>query len=1019
MKCRKIFVLLLTALLLALGVFAASAAEVADSGQCGDDLTWTLTADGTLTITGSGAMWDYDLGGNTPWEERKGEITFIVFSGEITHIGDWAFRRCANVTAVYIPQSITSIGSGAFYDCTALAEVTGGVGVTQLVDGNAFSNAPCVRTDEQGLQTVLTWVTDCAVDVQEIIIPEGTTIIAGAAFYGCTELISVEIPDSVVFLGDHAFQACHSLESIVIPDKVISIGTMAFHNCKSLTEVTVGASVEQIDLDAFCYCTSLRAVHVAKGNTTFCSVDGALYSADMTWLYFCPPRKPELVIPDSVTSIHEFAFTINTSLGAADYKYGLRELTIGDGITALSSDMFQDLTNLTHLTIGNSVTEIEDRTFAGMESLTTVHLGDGVTHIGLGAFHQCTALTDITLGGSLVSIGDSALRACTSLTTVTIPASVESIGWAAFANDASLTTVIFEGDAPQFSDDVFYNDTVTCCYPVEADGWTGEVMQDYGGSVTWYAMEKDEPVPDFSPILASGQCGDAVTWTLTESGTLTVSGTGPMWDFPVDYPEYSVYADQITTVVIEKGVTTVGSYAFYGCNAITSLSLPEGLTELHEGAFYGCLGISRVTIPTSVTKIAGYTFKSCKALDEIEFLGGAPTIGTEAFGSISAVCFYPAAELSWTAEVRQNYGGTITWTPYGEGHVHSYTAEIVPPTCTEKGHTTYTCACGDRHVGDYVDATGHSWDGGVVTTQPTESREGVRTYTCKTCGETKTEVIEKLVHTHDYSKQVTAPTCIEKGYTTYTCACGHSYRDAFVAATGHSYGEWYVTVEVSCMNDGEERHDCKNCGHSETRTVKSTGCPSAKFSDVPADVWYHSYVDFVVERGLMNGTGGDQFAPTAVVTRATVAQLLYNMEGKPSTSGMSNPFEDVKESDWYYAAVVWAANAGVVSGNGKGGFDPNSNVTREQLAIMLYNYVKYKGYDLEATKDVDLNSFVDGSKTSIWAASQLKWACDLGLIGGKSVGGVTYLAPQDTATRAEIATIFMRFYQMVEAGGQE
>ena len=304
---------------------------------------------------------------------------------------------------------------------------------------------------------------------------------------------------------------------------------------------------------------------------------------------------------------------------------------------------------------------------------------------------------------------------------------------------------------------------------------------------------------------------------------------------------------------------------------------------------------------------------------------------------------------------------------------HSYTAVVTAPTCTERGYTTYTCVCGESYVDNYVDATGHD-------------------------------------HKLTASK---AASCEADGYEKYVCSCGDSYT-VTLSATGHDYGEWYVTKNASCLADGEERHDCATCGHSETRVVEKIACPSAKFSDVPADAWYHSYVDYVVERGLMNGTGGDKFAPTAVVTRATVAQMLYNMEGKPSTAGMSNPFSDVKQGDWYYDAVVWAANAGVVSGNGKGGFDPNNNVTREQLAIMLYNYTKAKGYDLKATKDVDLSSFVDGSKTSTWAASQLKWACDLGLIGGKSVGGVTYLAPQDTATRAEIATIFMRFYQMVE-----
>ena len=404
---------------------------------------------------------------------------------------------------------------------------------------------------------------------------------------------------------------------------------------------------------------------------------------------------------------------------------------------------------------------------------------------------------------------------------------------------------------------------------------------------------------------------------------------------------------------------------------------------------------------------------------------------------------------------------------------HTYTTETVESTCTEQGYTTYTCTvCGDSYVDDYTDvvkhecerveieatcttdsgyklvckhcgwvegiaytgpANGHKWDSGVLVSEATETTKEIRTFTCTVCGESVTCSPDELEHVHDFTSVYVEPTCEQDGYTLYTCSiCDFSYHgDPGAPRTGHSYTD--VVTEATCTEAGYITSTCQACGDVVVMTIADpTGvhdyddegvCAHCgklsldhRFIDIPADAWYYEAVDYVVERGFMNGTGGAIFAPTAVVTRATVAQLLYNIVGRPDVSGFENPFYDVKEGDWYYAAVVWAANTGVVSGNGQGGFNPNDNVTREQLAIMICNFSNSMGYDLEATKDVDLSSFVDGDKTSTWAVSQLKWACDLGLIGGKASGDVTYLAPQDTATRMEIATIFMRFYQMVENG---
>jgi hypothetical protein len=156
-------------------------------------------------------------------------------------------------------------------------------------------------------------------------------------------------------------------------------------------------------------------------------------------------------------------------------------------------------------------------------------------------------------------------------------------------------------------------------------------------------------------------------------------------------------------------------------------------------------------------------------------------------------------------------------------HQHNYSSTITTPTCTDQGYTTYTCECGDSYVDDYVEATGHAWDDGVVDKEPTETESGSKTLTCTTCKETKTVAIPNKNHVHDYTATVTAPTCTAKGYTTHTCKCGDSYTSSDVKALGHSYGAWTVKTQATCDTDGAETRTCSRCNKVETRSIGAVG----------------------------------------------------------------------------------------------------------------------------------------------------------------------------------------------------
>ena len=198
-----------------------------------------------------------------------------------------------------------------------------------------------------------------------------------------------------------------------------------------------------------------------------------------------------------------------------------------------------------------------------------------------------------------------------------------------------------------------------------------------------------------------------------------------------------------------------------------------------------------------------------------------------------------------------------------------------------------------------------------------------------------------------------------------------------------------VTVEASFVREG---------GQTQT--------PQTTFADVPASAWYYNAVEYVYENGLMSGVSGGRFAPDDTLTRAMLVQTLYAMEGRPASA--SAGFADVASGDWYASAVNWAAANGVVSGVSETGFGPNNALTREQLALILYRFAQYKGYDVTGTSD--LAAYADGSSVSGWAAEAMGWAVDAGLISG--VGG-NQIAPTGTASRAQVAQILMNFCENV------
>ena len=207
-----------------------------------------------------------------------------------------------------------------------------------------------------------------------------------------------------------------------------------------------------------------------------------------------------------------------------------------------------------------------------------------------------------------------------------------------------------------------------------------------------------------------------------------------------------------------------------------------------------------------------------------------------------------------------------------------------------------------------------------------------------------------------------------------------------------------VTVTVTFKEEGKTTEDTDK---EEDKDDEET--TELNFTDVKESDWFFKGVEYVVDKGIMSGVSENEFAPAGKLTRAMLVQMLYNMESRPACDA-ENAFMDVPVGQWYTDAVIWANDAKIVSGMGEGLFAPNMEITREQMVAMLYNYVKYKGYDVTAS--ADLSAFADTASVSTWAQPAMQWAVAEGYISGM---GDSQLAPQGTATRAEIASVIMRF----------
>ncbi len=565
------------------------------------------------------------------------DLTSFTIPESVTSIGFAAFGECYGLSHITIPKNVEQIEELAFYFCPGLLDFTVDPGNTvyhsagncliETASKTLIAGGCCGVIPDDGSVTSIAMGAFVFSSITHITIPACIKSIGEGAFSGCYKLIevcnlsSLDIvagsPDNggvgyyakriitdegdsfISSVGDYIFYEDgtdsfllnyeDSETDLILPDvspsgKTYKIYDYAFYFRTNVTSITMSSGVTAVGDNAFEGCWNLSAVYITD-LAKWCGISFGNWGANPLeyahYLYLNNVLITDLVIPEGVTSIGDYAF--------------------------------RDCTSLTSVTIPSSVKSIGAQAFCSCSSLTSITIPDRVTSIGDSAFEGCSGLTSITIPSSVTSIGYYAFSGCRGLTSITIPSSVTSIGSEAFygcyklievRNHSSLTITAgssSNGDVGYYAKRIITDGSET--YLSEEDGYlfyedgTNSYLIGYKGTQT------DLILPEKSP-------------------------SGKNYEI---YQYAFYYCSKLTSITIPSSVTSIGNYAFYDCSSLTSITIPSSVKGIGSYAFENCTNLTSVTIPDSVTSIGSYAFSRCSSLTSITIPSSVTSIGGYAF----------------------------------------------------------------------------------------------------------------------------------------------------------------------------------------------------------------------------------------------------------------------------------------------------------------------------------------------------------------------------------------------------
>lgn len=773
----------------------------------------------------------------------------------------------------------------------------------------------------------------------------------------------------VTNVGDRAFKDCQYLTCMFLDDGITTIGDRAFYEDEYLSAINMPRNLELIDQYAFYGCDTLTFVRAGACSRLRRIEDHAFYSCTML---------AELRLPNGLTYIGPWAFAWDRILGQEDTTLGLPS-----SLQVIDTGAFAFVNHHKNLKIPANVTRIGDYAFMCdyyMNNLT-FSPGDKPLTIGKAAFFGDNHMKTVDLSNRVAQIDKCAFAGCEMLEEVYFGDRIDTIQGRAFTSLDNAMKILVEGvlngilrpdDTDQNADQA--GDISTAFNMIaKITKLKRAVFKNDPAKSIYGAADSNRSFPDDCVVYYTQ---GSHTWAaaLKDDGTWQGYKTG-LW--------HGDHIAQFADTVVDPTCTKQG-YTHHVCTVKGCTYAPVDDTYV---AATDHTWVKTQTNPPACTE-QGTAFYKCSAC------GATRTEKIAALGHDlsrcdlvpDATCTQPGRAVGTCARCGVKIDEVIP----AKGHDYSYkSASSTEPTCTESGRYQGTCPRCGKEYNDTIPALGHDWGEWVVTQEPTAETTGYRYHLCARCNTREGEDIPKL-HEHAWNAGVVTqkPTATEPGVKTFTCTI---------------------------------------CGATKTESIPATGlpdtcpggptCPGYAFRDmpVPAD-WSHEGLDYCIYRGYVAGTSASTVSPTGVCTRAQLVSILYRMQGEPTTvkgyelAKLRAPFDDVPRGQWYTDAIWWAKLTGVVAGTSATTFDPEGEITREQLAVILYNYTQqFAPGSIPAAGS--LAGFPDAGSVSSWARTEMAWAVGNGLISGTGSGDVAYLSPQGSATRAQVAAILMRFEQ--------